>query len=435
MHPHSQTLKTKHTREQCEIEIGWYCSVVPHNTVQGANASACSVRCGDGRRVLGHEECDDGNTIKNDGCSDACTVETGGICVEDLALKSTCQKCGNGIVEGTELCDDGGVSTACLGCSSVKPGYKCVDTVCFSGPDQVTMPLLNGAQETSMVVMWSRPNDYGLPIVKYEVRLHLNGSSSRLSRSVEYTVTAQDTAIITHEFHNLTSSTSYFALVRACNVERCGQNFSKPSNVLSTLEASVSMDSIGSLVSAAAVEAAASTNLSVDKESFVVEEAPPAPVEVISTETVVNETELIILQTQAVRQAEAEQVSRRSAFSNAADFTIAISASSHKNVTVKEGTVLEIEVQLVRKSDLSTQHTGSTDIILLQWDATWSITENPIVIPNDILASTSLIKFLPGEVNKTIPVEIVDNQDTNYGKYRTLILFLSSLPMCARPCA
>src|SRR6185295_13956112 len=48
-------------------------------------------RCGDGIAQLG-EACDDGNTMDCDGCSSACTLETG---------------CGDGVRCGAEACDDG----------------------------------------------------------------------------------------------------------------------------------------------------------------------------------------------------------------------------------------------------------------------------------------------------------------------------------------
>ena len=52
--------------------------------------------CGDGT-VAGGEECDDGNTVNNDGCSSTCLIEE----VEPV------QVCGNGILEEGEQCDDG----------------------------------------------------------------------------------------------------------------------------------------------------------------------------------------------------------------------------------------------------------------------------------------------------------------------------------------
>ena len=45
--------------------------------------------------IVGPETCDDGNTIPADGCSDICVVEP------------TAFYCGDGVVSGSEECDDG----------------------------------------------------------------------------------------------------------------------------------------------------------------------------------------------------------------------------------------------------------------------------------------------------------------------------------------
>ena len=50
----------------CAVESGYACEGEP---------SACATVCGDGI-VAGTEECDDGNTASNDGCSASCEGET-----------------------------------------------------------------------------------------------------------------------------------------------------------------------------------------------------------------------------------------------------------------------------------------------------------------------------------------------------------------------
>ena len=76
--------------------------------------------CGDGI-VEGTEECDDGNLIPYDGCSQTCTIEP-------HCLGGTCTAvCGDGIVEETEECDDGNTAAG-DGCSptcTVEPGWTC----------------------------------------------------------------------------------------------------------------------------------------------------------------------------------------------------------------------------------------------------------------------------------------------------------------------
>jgi cysteine-rich repeat protein len=62
-----------------------------------ACTNACvSARCGDGFVYEGVEECDDGNAVANDGCTD---------CVSDPPV------CGNGRIEVGETCDDGNTDT------------------------------------------------------------------------------------------------------------------------------------------------------------------------------------------------------------------------------------------------------------------------------------------------------------------------------------
>ena len=96
---------------------------VTHNTTHH--------RCGDGM-VDPAEGCDDGNNVSGDGCSASCTVET-------LAAA-----CGNGVLENDEACDDGnttsgdGCSTTCTAESAcgdhvVQAGEQCDDGNTASG--------------------------------------------------------------------------------------------------------------------------------------------------------------------------------------------------------------------------------------------------------------------------------------------------------------
>jgi cysteine-rich repeat protein len=79
--------------------------------------------CGDGYK-LGDEQCDDGNGIDNDSCSNACVQATCGDGVVQLANNERCddgnaddgdgctaacelERCGDGVVSGAEACDDG----------------------------------------------------------------------------------------------------------------------------------------------------------------------------------------------------------------------------------------------------------------------------------------------------------------------------------------
>jgi len=88
------------------------CAREPHYTCPTAGHPCVhDVVCGDGI-VEATEQCDDGNTTNNDGCSSTCTLECRRSCTG-----ATCTAvCGDGAVEGTEQCDDGN-TTAGDGCS------------------------------------------------------------------------------------------------------------------------------------------------------------------------------------------------------------------------------------------------------------------------------------------------------------------------------
>jgi cysteine-rich repeat protein len=104
-------------------------------TCSTCSASCTSVTpvisyCSDGKIDSAHgETCDDGNTTPNDGCT-GCTIDAGWTC---SGTTSVCQKCGNGLKEGTEACDLGAAngvactyglhtcSTCSATCTSVTP--------------------------------------------------------------------------------------------------------------------------------------------------------------------------------------------------------------------------------------------------------------------------------------------------------------------------
>src|SRR5690606_35720072 len=96
----------------CQPEDGWTCAT---------EGESC-YRCGNGIKEFG-EECDDGNLNTNDGCSSACAIEPGYVCdVLTGQFRSTCDRCGNGLIKlvGSSLveqCDDGN-SNSGDGCSS-----------------------------------------------------------------------------------------------------------------------------------------------------------------------------------------------------------------------------------------------------------------------------------------------------------------------------
>jgi cysteine-rich repeat protein len=79
--------------------------------------------CGDGL-VVGTEGCDDQNVITGDGCSDTCAEEAGFSCSGEPSICPSV--CGDGLVVGLEGCDDQNVSAGdgCDACA-VEPGFSC----------------------------------------------------------------------------------------------------------------------------------------------------------------------------------------------------------------------------------------------------------------------------------------------------------------------
>jgi fibro-slime domain-containing protein len=106
----------------CQLEPGWSCP---------APGQQCAKLCGNGLVDPG-EQCDDGNTVSGDGCSSTCRKEPGYVCpnsngVGGQCIPVTANVCGDGIVGGTEQCDDHN-TTSGDGCSStcmIEPGWTC----------------------------------------------------------------------------------------------------------------------------------------------------------------------------------------------------------------------------------------------------------------------------------------------------------------------
>ena len=400
---------------KCEIEAAWNCTVIPHVTLDAA-VSICAVPCGDGLRVQGHEQCDDANTLDSDGCSSSCTIETGFTCSASPELASSrdvCQQCGNGIHEGNELCDDGDVSMACLLCQSIQAGWHCSGTICVPGPEELSeAPVLALAEETSMQAQWNAPQDYGSPIVVYQIEL-FNASSSvlfRASNFSEHEFIDSDGELTAH-LGNLTASTSYRIQISACNVERCGI-MSALSQATSTKRSSTSMADIGALIEEAAVAATSESGISVVQGSMQVTKAPLPPE--VPEEIVENQTLISLLQAQATQFAKTLQASL---FAGANDFAVGFAHASLHNISVREtnASSVVLHVQLVRKSDGSVNHEGSGDIIMVLWEAISTDEANALVSPNDQAETSGFVTFAPGDVNKTFSLKMNDNDDSNFG--------------------
>lgn len=88
--------------EFCEVAAGFICG--PINIGDPSSTSVCASICGDGL-IVGTETCDQGggNVTEGDGCSSTCTIEFGFGCT---GVPSVCSSlCGNGNINPGEQCD------------------------------------------------------------------------------------------------------------------------------------------------------------------------------------------------------------------------------------------------------------------------------------------------------------------------------------------
>ena len=107
---------------QCTVEDLWDCSDVL------CGFSRCSRVCGDGVRS-GKEQCDDGNLKNDDGCSDICTIECGWGCPDGKMCEI---RCGDGFLHSSEQCDDNNElnNDGCSSVCTVEQGWTCITVLC-----------------------------------------------------------------------------------------------------------------------------------------------------------------------------------------------------------------------------------------------------------------------------------------------------------------
>jgi fibro-slime domain-containing protein len=124
----------------CQTEDEWSCPTPGEACVR-------LVVCGDGAQASS-EGCDDRNTTAGDGCSASCAVEAGWDC-PNVGLPCVAAACGDGVIAGTEACEDGGAppasgdgcDAACQfedGYACTTPGVACVAVVCGDGMPEGT---------------------------------------------------------------------------------------------------------------------------------------------------------------------------------------------------------------------------------------------------------------------------------------------------------
>ncbi len=140
--------------DNCALEEGWGCALdlFPADGIcdTGGRFSVVPIICGDSR-IIGPEECDDGNNDAGDGCDENCELETGWECrKDDNPADGICDRggagsvvpiCGDSVIVGSEICDDGNNDSGdgCdATCATVETGYVCTvdagsDGTCDTG--------------------------------------------------------------------------------------------------------------------------------------------------------------------------------------------------------------------------------------------------------------------------------------------------------------
>jgi fibro-slime domain-containing protein len=115
--------------ELCQIEADWDCPPT-------GGACVSLAKCGNGA-LSSAEACDDGNEVAGDGCSADCKmVEPGYEC--RVPGKKCLPNCGDGVLFGGEQCDDGKARADGDGCSAgclIEPGWSCTGapSTCVQG--------------------------------------------------------------------------------------------------------------------------------------------------------------------------------------------------------------------------------------------------------------------------------------------------------------
>ena len=103
---------------------GGFTVVIPSHD---ASIDRPETTCGNG--VLdGTEQCDDGNLESGDGCNRICQIESNYDCAKAGQPCTNLARCGNGVVTSDEACDDGntqGNDGCSADCTTVESGWQC----------------------------------------------------------------------------------------------------------------------------------------------------------------------------------------------------------------------------------------------------------------------------------------------------------------------
>lgn len=114
------------TNGTCTTECDIHVTLAQTTLFTQVDLHGSAPECGDGV-IAGTEVCDDGDTDSGDGCSNVCAVEAGYSCTGEPSVCTPDPVCGNGNVESGEDCDDGN-SLNTDACTNVCELAVCGDT-------------------------------------------------------------------------------------------------------------------------------------------------------------------------------------------------------------------------------------------------------------------------------------------------------------------
>jgi formylglycine-generating enzyme len=128
----------------CRFEKGWDCGL--------SEPTECAPECGDGLLIGAEAEaggCDDENSESSDGCNSQCKVEAGYACSGEPSVCA--ETCGDGLLDDGEECDDGNsvLDDGCVACAAAT-GFDCdvaVTPSACSDVDECATPSACGEHE------------------------------------------------------------------------------------------------------------------------------------------------------------------------------------------------------------------------------------------------------------------------------------------------
>jgi cysteine-rich repeat protein len=179
------------------VQPGEECDDGNYDDTDGCVAGCVAATCGDGFVQAGVEDCDDGNTEDGDACSSTCKAGAG---------------CGNGVVEAGEECDDGNQSNADA-CLNDCTAARCGDGYAQIGVEECDDGNTDDADFCTNDCKVNTPMNYGCPGVALTAQLAadttITGDTTPAtdtaqgtcggtsSPEIVYRVRAQDSGVLT----------------------------------------------------------------------------------------------------------------------------------------------------------------------------------------------------------------------------------------------